>query len=205
MLTSRKFIEITDFGAGSAVTTKKHRTVKSIAKHSSRKKVNKLLYRSVAYIQPDYIVELGTSFGFSTMYMSKASDNQIYTVEGDKAIADLAQKNFEKLELKNVNLLNMSFDAALHHLSKKFTGRGLLFIDGNHTYTATLEYFYFLCKHLRDDSVLIFDDINWSKGMQHAWKVIVKSSKVPLTIELFDVGIVFLKKKLYKQHYIMKY
>ena len=68
------FINVTDFGAGSNINKKKKRKIMDIAKNSSKnKKFGELLYRIVKHFKPQEIFELGTSFGISTLYLSKAN------------------------------------------------------------------------------------------------------------------------------------
>ena len=53
--------------------------------------------------------------------------------------------------------------------------------------------------------ILIFDDIHWSEDMNEAWKIICSHKSVTLTLDLFQFGIVFLKKELSKQDFIISY
>ena len=41
--------------------------------------------------------------------------------------------------------------------------------------------------------LFVFDDIYWSSGMKSAWDEISKSPSVKLSLDLFSLGIVFLK------------
>jgi hypothetical protein len=43
------------------------------------------------------------------------------------------------------------------------------------------------------------DDIYWSEGMTKAWQAIKKHPDVTLSIDIFDIGIVFFRKELSKQ------
>ena len=202
---SRRNIKISEIGAGSVMTNSTIRSVQSIVKNSTQKKVNKLLYRMALFTKPDYIVELGTSVGFSSMYMAKSGCGKIYTIEGDPQIAVIAKQNFKKLNYTNVISIHKTFEQALPEIVSDWHGKGMFFIDGNHTYQATINYFNYVIKHLPDDGVLIFDDIYWSKGMTAAWKKIINSSLVPLSVDLFHVGVVFVKKNVYKQHYLIRF
>ena len=53
-------------------------------------------------------------------------------------IFKLAQINFKKLGLKNIEIINSSFDQILSGINNKFD---LIFFDGNHSKEATLKYF----------------------------------------------------------------
>ena len=51
----------------------------------------------------------------------------------------------------------------------------------------------------------IFDDIHWSSGMENAWEYIKSHKKTTLTIDLFFVGIVFIKSELSKENFIIRF
>ena len=59
--------------------------------------------------------------------------------------------------------------------------------------------------HAHNDTILVFDDIHWSEGMEEAWKHIVAHSATTLTIDIFQFGLVFLRKELSKQHFVIRY
>ena len=44
-----------------------------------------------------------------------------------------------------------------------------IFIDGNHREEATINYFKQLLPLIHNDSLMVFDDVHWSKGMENAW------------------------------------
>ena len=51
----------------------------------------------------------------------------------------------------------------------------------------------------------IFDDIHWSCGMENAWNYIKSHQQTTLTIDLFFVGIVFIKTELSKEHFTIRF
>lgn len=76
----------------------------------------------------------------------------------------------------------------------------MVYIDGNHRYASTMQYFELLLSKVNEQSILIFDDIYWSSEMEKAWNEIKNHEAVTLTIDLFYVGIVFLEKKINKSN-----
>jgi len=52
---------------------------------------------------------------------------------------------------------------------------------------------------------LVFDDIHWSQEMNEAWEQIKLHPQVQVTIDLFQLGIVFFKKELSKEHFVLRY
>ncbi len=200
-------IKITDFGAGYNINLSNERKIKDIAKNSAKSaKFGKLLYRIVKYYQPQQILELGTSLGISTSYLAKANQKtKIYTFEGCPQTAAIAKQNFNQLDLNNINLILGNFDDVLKIELVEISSLDLVFIDGNHQKEPTLNYFKECLKYANNDTIFIFDDIHWSDDMQKAWKKIQRNASVSTTIDLFFVGIVFIKKELSKEHFVIRF
>lgn len=193
-------ILFSDLGAGSLRQRQSMRPIAHLAKHATNKKKNKFLFKLVQFIQPIQIIELGTSLGFSTMYMASASPAvAVYTVEGVPQIAEIASKTFQKLDFKNIQLIEGDFMDEFPALMKKYKNNTLTFIDGNHTCDATLYYFDLIMQQPLKENVVVIDDIRWSKGMYTAWKKILKHKRVSLSIDLYYLGIVFLDRNMAKQ------
>lgn len=95
LLDDRSVLEIDDFGAGSTVSNKKQRSISSIAAHSAKPaKYGQLLYRIAKSYQSNNMLELGTSLGISTAYLSLGNPGAtVITMEGAPAIAAVAKKN----------------------------------------------------------------------------------------------------------------
>ena len=204
---NNKLISVKDFGAGSNINKNKERKIKDIAKNSSKnKKFGELLYRIVKYFKPTEIFELGTSFGISTLYLSKANPNSnITTFEGCKESAKIAIENFKKLDCTNIDTIVGEFG---ENFSKKLAEKSnvnMVFVDGNHSEDATIRYFEESIKYSDQKTILIFDDIHWSSGMEKAWDYIKKSQKTRVTVDLFFVGLVFLDQKLSKENFIIRF
>ena len=200
-------IKIEDHGAGSKINQTSIRKIKDIAKHTLKSpKYGQLLFRIVNRLKPKTILELGTSLGLSTLYLT-ASDKtiKVTTVEGCPNTAKAAQVNFDKIGFKNINLITDTFD---HFLPLYLSQNNLLdfvFFDGNHQKEATLNYFNLCIEKTHQQTVFVFDDIHWSEGMTEAWKQIKKHPKVTSTIDLFFVGIVFFNKQLSKEDFLLRF
>jgi predicted O-methyltransferase YrrM len=205
----RSEIMVSDFGAGIGgkgyVLIRK--SVDSLYKNNSiRVKYGELLYRLVKHLQPANILELGTSLGISSAYMAFAApDAAIVTVEGCKGIAEKAAENFTTLGLKNIKQEIGNFDSVLDLIIDNMPKIDFAFIDGNHRKDPTIRYFESCLRKTHNDTILIFDDIHWSKEMNEAWKFIQSHQSVTLTLDLFQFGIVFFRKELSKQDFIILY
>ena len=203
LLLSDKVIEVKDLGAGSQFNKSNKRSISSIAKHASKKpKEAQLLFRLVQEYQPKTILELGTSLGISTAYMAKAASSaKIISMEGCPQTSKVAELNLKKLNIQNVSVINGPFDEHLKETLSQLKSVDFLFIDGNHTKEATLSYFNLCLPFLNEQSIIVFDDIYWSKGMLEAWKNICAHKSISVSIDLFEMGIVFFKKDQAKEHF----
>jgi hypothetical protein len=79
-------------------------------------------------------------------------------------------------------------------------------LDGHHLKAPTLDYFQQLLLHVTPSTILIFDDIHWSREMEEAWSQIRQQPGVKLTIDLFFIGIVFFNEDIkIPQHYMVRF
>lgn len=193
-----------DFGAGSLITNTKNTTIAEIAKYNqSHPRVGQMLFRLINWRKPEYLVELGTAFGVTTLYQALASLNgQMTTIEGCEATAKVAKSSFEMIKAKNINLIVGQFDEVLASVLEQLPRLDYIFIDGNHRKDPTLKYFEMCLPYINNDSIFVFDDVRWSNGMNEAWQAIKAHPKVKLTLEVFDVGIVFFRtEQKEKEHF----
>jgi predicted O-methyltransferase YrrM len=207
LLANADTINVTDFGAGSMHTKSNTRRICDIAKLAGKQHQHgALLFRIINFYNCKNILELGTSLGIGTSYMASANANaQVTTLEGCPVIAAEAGKNFADINLQNVKQIVGSFNVTLAPLLAKTAPLDLVFVDGNHQYEPTLQYFEDILPVMADKSFLIFDDIHWSKGMQQAWQKIVADKRVLLTIDLFQFGICVMDTSFKeKQHFVIK-
>src|SRR6186713_2428216 len=104
LLNDNTVLEVEDFGAGSVIDKKSKRSISSIAKNAAKpKKFGQLLFRMIKHYQPANILELGTSLGITSSYLSLAKPRgRLMTMEGSKEIAEVAKKNFANLEIRNI-------------------------------------------------------------------------------------------------------
>jgi len=205
LYSNHKKITITDYGKGSSFFKNNERKVSDIAKIAgiSTKKA-KLLLRIIDYFKPKNILEFGTSVGLGTSVLSIGNlEAEIITLEGCKNTAQIAKELFNTNHLNNIQLVVGDFNETLSSIIKN-KHYDLIYFDGNHQKKATIDYFNQCLETTNNDSVFIFDDINWSPEMQLAWKDIKNHPKVTITINTFFWGIVFFRKEQEKQHFTIR-
>ena len=208
LLTDQTELTIEDFGAGSTINKSNTRTIASIAKNAAKpKKFGQLLFRMIKEYQPETILELGTSLGLTTSYLSLAKpEATITTLEGAKEVAEVATQNFNNLGLQNINIINENFDLSLSAVVNELSTIDFVFIDGNHRKEPTERYFAALLTKINNETIMIFDDIHWSKEMEAAWHTIKEHPDVQCTVDLFFIGIVLFRKEfMVKQHFVIRF
>ena len=206
LLVDHSLIEVLDLGAGSSINPNKTRKISDIANNSLKNdKISQLLFRLVNHFQPETIIELGTSLGISGSYLASANKAvTLHTFEGCPQTAAIAAKTFKSLEFENVRQHLGDFGETLRPVVDKLNKVDFAFLDGNHRYTPTIDYFKCILEKSHADSVMVFDDIYWSKGMIKAWEEIKRHEKVTCTIDMFHIGIVFFREGQVKEHFRIK-
>ncbi len=202
-------IETTDFGAGAGENDYKVylKPLGKIVKERSHTKPRlHLLYNLMKYFRPETMLEFGTAAGVSSMYLKKGlPESRMVTMEGCPGLCAVARENFERMKLENITVSNGNFDVILPEVLKSFDKLDFVFFDGNHRKEPTLNYFNQCMEKAHENTLFVFDDIHWSKGMETAWNTIKADNRVSLTIDIFWFGMVFFKKGVVKQDFIIKY
>jgi len=206
LLKDHSFIEVEDMGARSGLKTSS-RKISSIAATSLKPaKYARLLNRIVNYYHPEILLEMGTSFGITTAYLAIDTTAKVYSLEGAASVAEVADETFRLLNINNIHLRKGRFEHTLPKVLSEISGIDFAFIDGNHSKLPTLDYFSQLLGNANENTILVFDDIHWSTEMEEAWKKIQDHQAVTLTIDLFFIGIVFLRSDFkVKQHFCIRF
>lgn len=198
-------ISVTDLGAGSKKNNQPKRSISSIAKNAATpRKQGEFMSRLIDFYKLKSGLELGTSLGMGTAYMALTdSAFQVKTIEGCPETAAIAKENFQALKLGNIEQEVGAFDAVLKKEGdQKYD---LIYIDGNHQYQPTVDYFEFALAHTHDTSFIIFDDIHWSEEMEEAWKKIIASPQINVSMDFFKFGIVTKRSGQRKQDFVIKF
>jgi predicted O-methyltransferase YrrM len=192
-----------DKGAGSAIHRSSRRKVKNIIRWSSiPHKYGRVLYYLSEEFKPKTILELGTGLGISTAYLTYPNpDAKVISVEADNVKVEYAKKAIKSLKISQPEICNGSFDEILLSKLKGIEHPLLIFIDGDHRLESVLQYFKKILQFKKADTIVVFDDIRWSKEMSMAWAKIVSDSQTILSIDLFFMGIVLFRQGILKQQY----
>ncbi len=203
LLRNHRTIRVHDLG--SSTGRKPIRKISSIARTSlSTPRFSSIYAQLVRHCGARHIIELGTSLGINTLYLSDNKDVRVTTFEGSPAIAEIAALTFEFASRKNIELVVGDIDHTLPDFLQKVSRVDLAFIDANHQYDPTVRYFEWLLRKVNENSVIIVDDIYHSPGMVAAWRYVREHRLVYGSADLFRCGIVFFDPSLNKQHAILQ-
>lgn len=202
LLNNSSQLTIHDMGAGSKKLST-IRTVSSIAKVSgTSKRYGKLLYQICAYYKPKKTLELGTSLGLGTFMLAKGNPKGIVTtVEACPETQNIAKQQFKNYKINNVTTILDTFSG---FLATDTTVYDLIFIDGDHRGYKLLALLKLLEKNIHDETIIVLDDIRWTKDMAIAWSEIIKNTNYHLTIDLFRMGIIAKRSHQQKEHFTIK-
>lgn len=202
---SKQEIVCNDLGA--TQSGRQQRRIRSIVKRSAvQPKYGQLLSRLVHFTKPATILELGTSLGIGSLYLGMARPSaKLITLEGCEACAGIAKEALLKHGCLNSQVVVGNFNNTLPPILKEIDQLDFVWFDGNHQEEPTLTYFEQCLPKTANNTVFVFDDIHWSKGMSAAWEKIIQHPKITISIELYQVGIVFFRAECQKQHFKVRW
>ena len=111
---------------------------------------------------------------------------------------DFSSGVIKRCGMKSVKVHRGGFEQKLKELTPDLKERFVAFVDGDHRYEPTIENVKYLVSLAGDEALIIMDDIYWSKGMQQAWKEVISWPEVRVSIDMFHMGILLLRKDLNK-------
>ena len=147
-----------------------------------REKVNRLLFRLVNYYRPKTLVEVGKGNGDAFRYM-QASRSSMVAISLDGSDWEEVHRQLEK-ELKRkkqIDFLHIAFTPY---------------------YKEVFEAVY---PYLHQQSIVVIGDIYAPKERKEWWKQLTIDERVRLTFDLYDIGLLFLDTKRYKQNFTVNF
>lgn len=164
------------------------------------------LYRLSRFLKADRILEIGTSLGITTAYLASGNPKaRIITLEGCPELSRRAKEHFNRLGLKNIEVIEGRFEDTLLKALDRLETVDLVFIDGNHRKEAMLDYYEKCLPHSNNDTVMVFDDIHASAGMEKGWELIRQKQEVRISLDFFFHGWIFLRKESTKEDFRLRY
>jgi predicted O-methyltransferase YrrM len=140
------------------------------------------------------VIEFGTAFGVSGMYfLAGLKDNnfgQLLTFDPNDVWAKLANENLKQIG-HPYKLTIGTFEDNIDKVLPKDQHIDVAFIDAIHTQEFVLPQLETLLKYSKPGTIIILDDINFSKDMEECWRKVSRDSRFKSAVTVGDrVGIV---------------
>ncbi|MCU0398139.1 MAG: class I SAM-dependent methyltransferase [Cyclobacteriaceae bacterium] len=204
-LHNQRILKLEDPGAGSKHGSDQ-RLVQHIARYSlSPVRFSSLYERLIRYRNMLTVIELGTSLGINTLYLSKPEGVRVYTFEGIPELVQIARQNFNSMNRTNINLIEGNLDTTLASFIDTIPSVDLVFMDANHRYEPTMRYFETLLPKCGNHTIILVDDIHDSPQMERAWDKLRLHHRVYTSVDAFRFGILFLDSSLSRQHWYWQF
>ena len=147
-----------------------------------REKVNRLLFRLVNYFRPKTLVEVGKGNGDAFRYML-AARSSMDAISVDGADWEEVHRQLEKelKRMKQIDFLHIAFTPYYK------------------------EVFEAVFPYLHQQSIVVIGDIYTSKERKVWWKQLTNDERIRLTFDLYDLGLMFLDTKRYKQNFTVNF
>lgn len=166
-----------------------------------------VLHATAQYLNAKKFLELGTSLGVSTLYMTIANEGiKGISIDANSQAIDIAMTKFKDYGLdSDVSFYLGEFKNALPQILSTNNLIDICYIDGDHSYDATVYNTKYILPYLSPHSVIILDDIRWSRDMFLAWEELISIDPFNITVDFGRIGLLFkLNNSSPKQHFVLR-
>ncbi len=194
-------IEVTDFKSGK----KKKKKLGFEAKSSpSTTSFSAFLSKFLDYLNAECILETGTSLGFNALYLAESNVHRVWTLEGNSSIANIAMEHFKQLNAEKISLVSGDIHDTFAPTLRE-SGADVIFLDADHRSQAVSKFLNMMTPYMSGIKCIIIHDIYWSEDMTRIWQKLIEDQRFPMTIDIFQAGLIFPNENLEKQHFVVKF
>jgi predicted O-methyltransferase YrrM len=153
----------------------------------TRQSTGLLYYHLVRELRPSVVVEIGTAFGVSGMYwVAGLEDNNVghlTTFEPNETWRAIAVRNLSAIGSRFTSVSG-TFEDLYRETLPMDAEIDFAFIDGIHTSAFVYPQVSLLKERMRHGSLLILDDIRFSKDMFKCWSHLARAEGTQASIEV---------------------
>lgn len=148
--------------------------------------IGQLLFKTINHYQPKIALEFGTGLGLNTLYQcTPSTSTQFHTFESSKALAQVAQENFQILGIQHVQLHVGPVEENARQLLSTLAAPDYLFINCD----LPTSFLQTLLEKCGPKSMLIINKPH-TRGLAQ-WNWLCQEEIITLTLDLYDIGIAF--------------
>ncbi len=177
-----------------------------VSKMSIKPKSGALLMRMTNYFKPRNILQVGETTGISTLYLSAySSDVQVVVLEEHAGRSSLCRAVFEKHKAANIHLQEGAYCDTLPIALSRTGSVDFLYLDFLNSPELNTYVLEQCLPYLHDQTVLVVAGIKTSREKKEFWKHLCFRSEISVTVDVYEFGIAFFNKKLYRRNYIVSF
>lgn len=159
-----------------------------------------LLFKIVHYYKPKTIVELGVGYGLNTLYLTAVLSDLQYIGWNNTAKFSKPSDLNTPDTVSTIELIQGKFDS--QKITKSLKRLDFLVINGYHLQDNPFTYFTALLPACHNDTIIVVTGLRTSAAVWQSWQSLQKHTAVTTTIDLYHVGLVFLRQEhLAKEHF----
>lgn len=165
-------------------------------------RIYELLFRLANYAEANTILEIGTSVGVSSIYLSCSRKNaRFITLDEKSETNEMALSLFKNYSSKVDFRAGIASDMLPQAIDELETIDFLLLHPGNYTLDSIQLMVEMCLDKSNPQSVFVIQDIYSSHAIKNWWHELVSDQRMGITFDLYDMGIIFFDKKKIKQDY----
>lgn len=185
------------------------RGILSAADRKRRKSITfkkaSLLFRLANRFKPATILEIGSSWGISSLYLnSPRPDATHICIEPDSRVTEITQKVIGQLQ-SSIDLRCGNLPELLPTALSDLCSLDFVFIHRLKDVSAYMPLFDHLMNNVNSNTVVVIEDIHALKSIYACWQRIKLYPEVKVSMDLYDMGLLFCNEKLNKQHYVVAF
>lgn len=158
-------------------------------------KYNLLSFRLVNYFNAKRILEIGSGYGVNTLYLTApASDIICNSIETSAKKIRIARELYKNCN-RNITLFT---DNKIPNFSE---AQDCIFLDLNDYNKFPIDIAEYISNLCHENTFIIVKGIRTNKQQKMLWRSITNIEGRTAVLDLFNIGIMFFNKKLYKWNY----
>ena len=160
-------------------------------------KYGRLLFRLIHFFRSQSVLQIGISNGVSSLYLNAAAKQLLVLDDNEECIKKAVALN----ELRKP--LHVMHGEYLSSIGKIFSQSGdidVIYLNVSKNAELTQMLFEKSLPHIHPQTICIIDGIH-KKRMEPVWKQIKQRQDIPITMDLYALGLVFFDRKMYKKNY----
>lgn len=182
-------------------------SVSALVKNSCKSlRAAKLIYRLANYFSPNQVIEIGTSMGMDTTYLAKAAPQaRIISMDQGVDTTAITSENLAKQGIKNVQILTGDLNQVVPDVLAELQSLDFVLINRGYDKKAMINYLNQCLPKFKETSLVVVDAIYLDKEMKEFWQQIKIHPQVTLTIDLFQIGLAFVRPQQAEEHFKIRF